>query len=211
MTLIDRFEGEQLGENKASQAFRLRYRHKSETLTDDQVQPVHDKVRKPLKNSTGPSSGADLPQQKRQIFQMGGLREEIHGLQLIQLVRPSRLQQPFQISGLGRHVAAEVGQQAGGSLRITSVTLESSPRRGGSTTSAEHVGRVSLSRSATSPALNWVSAPRPVRIGIATRLLDRVGIDFKTHNTMPLGCQRQADGADAAVGVDDGPCELRLA
>ena len=53
VTLIDRFEGDQLGENKASQAFRLRYRHQSETLTDDQVQPVHDKVRNALVKQHG--------------------------------------------------------------------------------------------------------------------------------------------------------------
>ncbi|MGB1776378.1 MAG: phenylalanine--tRNA ligase subunit beta [Synechococcus sp.] len=46
--LIDRFEGEQLGDAMASQAFRLRYRGKTETLTDDKVQPVHDKVRQAL-------------------------------------------------------------------------------------------------------------------------------------------------------------------
>ena len=46
--LVDRFEGEQLGEDKVSQAFRLRYRGKNETLTDDQIQPVHEKVRAAL-------------------------------------------------------------------------------------------------------------------------------------------------------------------
>ena len=46
--LVDRFEGEQLGDNKVSQAFRLRYRAKNETLTDDKIQPVHDKVRAAL-------------------------------------------------------------------------------------------------------------------------------------------------------------------
>ncbi len=45
--LLDRFEGAQLGENKVSQAFRLRYRGKS-TLKDEDVQPVHDKVRTAL-------------------------------------------------------------------------------------------------------------------------------------------------------------------
>ena len=48
--LLDRFEGEQLGENKVSQAFRLRYRGKT-TLKDDEVQPVHDKVRSARGNS----------------------------------------------------------------------------------------------------------------------------------------------------------------
>ena len=45
--LIDRFEGDQLGEHKASQAFRLRYRGKA-TLKEDDVAPVHDKVRAAL-------------------------------------------------------------------------------------------------------------------------------------------------------------------
>ena len=46
--LIDRFEGDQLGDALASQAFRLRYRGKKETLTDDKIQPVHEKVRQAL-------------------------------------------------------------------------------------------------------------------------------------------------------------------
>ena len=45
--LIDRFEADQLGDNKASQAFRLRYRGKA-TLREEDVQPVHDKVRQAL-------------------------------------------------------------------------------------------------------------------------------------------------------------------
>ncbi len=46
--LIDRFEGGQLEAERCSQAFRLRYRAKDATLTDDQVQPVHEKVRQAL-------------------------------------------------------------------------------------------------------------------------------------------------------------------
>ncbi|WP_114992872.1 phenylalanine--tRNA ligase subunit beta [Synechococcus sp. UW179A] len=46
--LIDRFEGGQLGSDQCSQAFRLRYRGKDSTLTDDMIQPVHEKVRKAL-------------------------------------------------------------------------------------------------------------------------------------------------------------------
>lgn len=46
--LIDRFEGGQLGSDACSQAFRLRYRSKDSTLTDDMIQPVHEKVRKAL-------------------------------------------------------------------------------------------------------------------------------------------------------------------
>lgn len=46
--LIDRFESDQLGADRCSQAFRLRYRGKDSTLTDDQIQPVHEKVRQAL-------------------------------------------------------------------------------------------------------------------------------------------------------------------
>ena len=46
--LIDRFEGGQLGSDQCSQAFRLRYRGKDSTLTDELIQPVHDKVRQAL-------------------------------------------------------------------------------------------------------------------------------------------------------------------
>ena len=65
----------------------------------------------PSSNSTVPSSGADSAQ-KRQILQMGGLGKEINRLELLQPVRALRLEQPFQIPGLGCHVATEVGQQA---------------------------------------------------------------------------------------------------
>ena len=41
--LIDRFEGGQLDSDQCSQAFRLRYRGKDSTLTDELIQPVHDK------------------------------------------------------------------------------------------------------------------------------------------------------------------------
>ena len=46
--LIDRFEGGQLDSDQCSQAFRLRYRGKDSTLTDELIQPVHDKVRQAL-------------------------------------------------------------------------------------------------------------------------------------------------------------------
>lgn len=46
--LIDRFEGGQLADSLCSQAFRLRYRGKDNTLTDEQLQPVHEKVRAAL-------------------------------------------------------------------------------------------------------------------------------------------------------------------
>ena len=46
--LIDRFEGGQLPDDQCSQAFRLRYRGKESTLTDEQLQPVQNKVRQAL-------------------------------------------------------------------------------------------------------------------------------------------------------------------
>lgn len=46
--LIDRFEGGQLDHDSCSQAFRLRYRSKDSTLSEDRVNPIHEKVRQAL-------------------------------------------------------------------------------------------------------------------------------------------------------------------
>ena len=46
--LIDRFEGGQLDHDSCSQAFRLRYRSKDRTLSEDKVNPIHEKVRQAL-------------------------------------------------------------------------------------------------------------------------------------------------------------------
>jgi len=48
--LVDRFEGTQLGPDRCSQAFRLRYRDSSRTLTDEEVEAVHAKVRAALES-----------------------------------------------------------------------------------------------------------------------------------------------------------------
>ena len=46
--LIDRFEGGQLEEGKCSHAYRLWFRSKTKTLTEMDVKPVHDNIRKEL-------------------------------------------------------------------------------------------------------------------------------------------------------------------
>lgn len=46
--LVDRYEGEQLAEGCCSQAFRLRYRDSSRTLTDAEVEAVHARIRAAL-------------------------------------------------------------------------------------------------------------------------------------------------------------------
>ena len=51
--LIDRFEGGQLPSDQCSQAFRIRYRSQQATLTDDALQPVHEKVRQALVKQFG--------------------------------------------------------------------------------------------------------------------------------------------------------------
>jgi phenylalanyl-tRNA synthetase beta chain len=48
--LVDRFEGSQLGTDRCSQAFRLRYRDSTRTLTDEEVEAVHGKVRAALRS-----------------------------------------------------------------------------------------------------------------------------------------------------------------
>ncbi len=46
--LIDRYEGDNLPNDKCSQAFRIRYRSKDKTLTDEILEPIHEKIRKEL-------------------------------------------------------------------------------------------------------------------------------------------------------------------
>ena len=49
VALIDRFEGSKLGPGKCSQAFRLKYRG-NKTLSDSDVNPIHEKVRSALES-----------------------------------------------------------------------------------------------------------------------------------------------------------------
>jgi phenylalanyl-tRNA synthetase beta chain len=51
--LIDRYEGEQLEAGRCSQAFRLRYRDNARTLTDEEVETVHRRVREALECQFG--------------------------------------------------------------------------------------------------------------------------------------------------------------
>jgi phenylalanyl-tRNA synthetase beta chain len=46
--LVDRYEASRLGEDRCSQAFRLRYRDPGRTLTDAEVEAAHDRVRAAL-------------------------------------------------------------------------------------------------------------------------------------------------------------------
>jgi phenylalanyl-tRNA synthetase beta chain len=46
--LVDRYSGSQVEAGCCSQAFRLRYRDERRTLTDEEVQKAHDKVRASL-------------------------------------------------------------------------------------------------------------------------------------------------------------------
>ena len=46
--LIDRYEGSNLASDKCSQAYRLWYRDKNRTLTESEIKPVHEKIRKSL-------------------------------------------------------------------------------------------------------------------------------------------------------------------
>jgi phenylalanyl-tRNA synthetase beta chain len=50
---VDRYEGAQVGVGRCSQAFRLRYRDASRTLTDPEVEATHDKVRQALAKQFG--------------------------------------------------------------------------------------------------------------------------------------------------------------
>ncbi len=51
--LVDRYEGAQVEAGRCSQAFRLRYRDSSRTLTDDEVETAHLRVREALERQFG--------------------------------------------------------------------------------------------------------------------------------------------------------------
>jgi len=51
--LVDRYEGEQLEAGRCSQAFRLRYRESRRTLTDEEVERAHAKVRAAMEKQFG--------------------------------------------------------------------------------------------------------------------------------------------------------------
>jgi phenylalanyl-tRNA synthetase beta chain len=50
---VDRYSGSQVEAGFASQAFRLRYRDEQRTLTDGEVEAVHNKVRTSLEKQFG--------------------------------------------------------------------------------------------------------------------------------------------------------------
>ncbi|MBW3041967.1 phenylalanine--tRNA ligase subunit beta [Prochlorococcus marinus] len=47
--LIDRYEGSSIPEEEISQAFRIRYRDTKKTLVEEDINPIHEKIRKALK------------------------------------------------------------------------------------------------------------------------------------------------------------------
>ena len=51
--LVDRYEGDQLAAGQCSQAFRLRYRDASRTLTDEEVEAAHSSIRAALEKQLG--------------------------------------------------------------------------------------------------------------------------------------------------------------
>ena len=51
--LIDLYRGAQLAEGQCSQAYRLRYRDPKRTLTDEEIEPVHQKILSSLKQQPG--------------------------------------------------------------------------------------------------------------------------------------------------------------
>ena len=51
--LVDRYEGGQLAAGQCSQAFRLRYRDASRTLTDEEVEVAHSSIRAALEKQLG--------------------------------------------------------------------------------------------------------------------------------------------------------------
>ena len=49
MELIDRYEGSSIPEDSISQAFRIKYRDPNKTLVEEDINPIHEKIRIALK------------------------------------------------------------------------------------------------------------------------------------------------------------------
>ena len=49
MELIDRYEGSTIPEDSVSQAFRIKYRDPKKTLAEEDINPIHEKIRNALK------------------------------------------------------------------------------------------------------------------------------------------------------------------
>ena len=47
--LIDRYEGSSIPEDSLSQAFRIKYRDPKKTLIEEDINPIHEKIRTALK------------------------------------------------------------------------------------------------------------------------------------------------------------------
>ena len=47
--LIDRYEGSSIPEDSVSQAFRIKYRDPKKTLAEEDINPIHEKIRTALK------------------------------------------------------------------------------------------------------------------------------------------------------------------
>ena len=48
--LIDKYEGDGLAEDKISQSFRIIYRNKKNTLTEQEIEPIQENILKQLKS-----------------------------------------------------------------------------------------------------------------------------------------------------------------
>ena len=48
--LIDRYEGSSIPKDSISHAFRIRYRDTKKTLVEEDINPIHEKIRKALKD-----------------------------------------------------------------------------------------------------------------------------------------------------------------
>ena len=47
--MIDRYEGSSIPEDSISQAFRIKYRDPKKTLVEEDINPIHEKIRTALK------------------------------------------------------------------------------------------------------------------------------------------------------------------
>ena len=139
-----------------------------------------------------------------QRFQMRGLREEINGLNPIELIGARGSQKRFQISCQRGWIAAEIGKEDRGFIENGShnTFLQSTPRW----IHHQHftAGEVMSEQVRNIARAETALAGEAVLPGITPSLLNGTGIELKSDNPESFTGKGETDGSDSAVGVHNG-------
>ena len=134
---------------------------------------------------------------------MRGLREEVNRLQLLEGVTPLGRQQSLEITGLGGDITAEIGQEFRWCLqnRVHHGPIQAPAWR------VKHQGPtgLQLSPEQSSHVTGHESGAviQSIPGGIATGLVNRIGVDFDPEDLYAAPGEGKAYRSDSAVSIND--------